>query len=162
MNIILCVQLLFKYGAKDDINALDETGNTPLNSCIHMDAKLIALFIENGANIFIFNKEGETLLHGACKWQSLSAVKFLVEQGLQKYIHKGDSDGGTPLLYLVFCYNGAQSDTIPIFNYLVECGSDLYRHFHDGETVLHNIMRATYGTKLFQLILEPQLMAQVN
>ena len=100
-------------------------------SCIAFSLHQIKELAEQGANLNVMNKEGDTLLHEVCSCISCSAkeVKFLVKCGAD--VNVKDKKGNTPLL-LVSGYN-----SVKILRFLVEQGLGVNEKSVNGDTPLH-------------------------
>ena len=108
------VKSLLKQGAEiDHINAM---GVTALQfACNHKSKEMITLLINQGADLFVIDKEsGFTLLHTAAFKGYLWLVKLLVESGLD--VNARDKEGNGPL--------GRAGNKHEIGTYLMENGAD--------------------------------------
>lgn len=86
---------------KKDINAVDRNGNTPLIYAIkNNECRVSKYLIENGANISIKNKYGNTPLHVACHMGNMHLVKLIfkysIKNGLCIDVKTENNEGKTP------------------------------------------------------------------
>ena len=121
-NAYEVVSILLSKGAKADINAKDDMGNTPLHKSIttrHPDYKYIKLLIDNGANINSKDNAGRTALYRACDkyYPNSTVVKLLIENGADVNIRA--HNGMSPL------YEASRHNYLDIVKLLVEGGADL-------------------------------------
>nr|WP_257263334.1 ankyrin repeat domain-containing protein [Endozoicomonas sp. ONNA2] len=134
-----CLELLI--GAEPDIDATDNSGNTPL----HLAAKrgysgCVKLLLDAGADIKANNKK-KTPLHLATqkkeefgeKEKCKGCVELLTEAGAD--IDATDKHGNTPL------NNAAASDLFGCGKFLLDAGADIKANL-EGESPLH---KACYG-----------------
>ncbi|XP_048243699.1 uncharacterized protein LOC124125868 isoform X2 [Haliotis rufescens] len=146
-----CVEMLLPMF---DINDQDEVGNTALHYLIHnvsyfdgsnecLDHETYQLFLDNGADVHIKNKEGKTALHSAAKANCKKCVEMLLPMS---DINDQDELGNTALHYL----NHYQSygltkvdrvcqETCQIF---LDNGADVHIKNKDGKTALHLAAKA--------------------
>ncbi|XP_046563153.1 serine/threonine-protein phosphatase 6 regulatory ankyrin repeat subunit B-like isoform X2 [Haliotis rubra] len=98
-----CVELLLPVS---DVNAQDTDGNTALHFSFLSDEphshEVIQALLENGADVGIKNKKGETPLHCAARNQCMECVELLLPLS---DVNAQDGDGNTPLhcFVLVSC-----------------------------------------------------------
>ena len=104
-------------------------------SCIAFSLHQIKKLAEQGANLNVKNKQGDTLLHEVCSCIPCSAkeVKFLVKCGAD--VNVRDKKGNTPLL-LVSGYN-----SVKILRFLVAHGAQMNAKNRCGRTPLHESVR---------------------
>jgi ankyrin repeat protein len=132
------VKFLVRAGA--DVNAKDNSGNTPLNLfpfTYHEDddgnAWLIgrlAFLIENGADINNKDKYGKTILHRAVKKGTIKIVKFLLKNGAN--INIVDNSNNTALHIVVMDDKWRDG---PMIRLLLKYNPDIIKN-NEGKTVL--------------------------
>jgi len=86
-------------------------------ACYSENENLVKYLVENGVDITIETKSGETALFYACQRKNKKIVKYLIDQGAN--INKENDSGETPL-YFAF-----MDGTENITRYLVEQGADI-------------------------------------
>jgi hypothetical protein len=70
---------------KADVNALNNTGLTPLHDCVHRGTKEIALMLlQHGADLTIRNKAGQTVLGYALEKNRAEMAELLREHGAKE------------------------------------------------------------------------------
>jgi hypothetical protein len=112
-----------------DPNELDNNGNTAL-WYIRDRLDILRLLIDNGADLNLQNRKGETILHGAVLSGVKKMVPILLEAGANPNIQ--DSEGYTAL-------HDSVSNMTPdpdIINLLLEYGANPNIRNDDGETAV--------------------------
>ena len=90
---------------------------TPLMRAVEKkNFSIVKLLVENGANVFVKNKNGETPFLLACKHDDLNSAKFLYQ--FDKCINQQDYLGYTPLMWAVSYKYGK------ICDFLIENGAE--------------------------------------
>ncbi|KAK9506492.1 hypothetical protein O3M35_008424 [Rhynocoris fuscipes] len=82
-----------------DVNALDVDGNSSLHLAILHDAqpKIISFLLEKGANTNLFNTDGETPIHLACRLGRKLQLEYLLPSMRSFTEHLSIKTGDTPL-----------------------------------------------------------------
>ncbi len=123
------VNLLLARGA--DVNAQDRWGNSVLMYAVdHRSASLVKTLINNGANVWMKNHEGETALHEATRIGPglYEIVKLLVEAHAR--VEERDVHGVTALML------AARSTDVATVKYLLAHHANVNARDKDGMTVL--------------------------
>ncbi len=82
----------------DDINALGESGLTPLMRAARQgDADMIHTLLRNGAQLAARNADGNNALWFACVGEHLDIIALLVTAGID--INNQNDNGATALMY---------------------------------------------------------------
>src|SRR5690606_21616571 len=106
------------------INAVDETGNSPLHmAVIALSVPIAKILIERGADPKLVNKEGKAPLHLAIKTDELDLVRLLLQVADS---NQQDAEGNTAL------HLAAQEDNLDIVKLLIQNNArkDLRNHRH--------------------------------
>ena len=151
-SVLGCLQ------AGADVHAHGESGETPLHRLVseapqpsrlpwpsfgepgdYPFARVIAAFVEAGADVNATDRGGSTPLHYAAgrisNWTALVA-RVLLEAGAE--VNARDNRGGTPLQRAA----GAQwPDNDSLVSLLVESGADIHATDDGGRTALHHAVR---------------------
>lgn len=90
------IQLLIRHGA--DINAVSDTGSTPVRSaCFMTHLEIVQYLVQNGADINRPNYNGGTCLINSV--QSVQLCEFLLEHGAD--VNAKDTQNKTALHYAI-------------------------------------------------------------
>lgn len=87
--------------------------------------EVLALLLENGANIEAQDVYGATPLHHAAQNNDVAKIEFLIKQGAN--LHAKNLEDLTPLHYAAF------NDRLESSQYLVRHGADVFAHSRRGE-----------------------------
>jgi len=125
---------------EDDIDTSDKNGNTALMYAILEDIhpSIIQSILNCGAEVFQYNKEGETTLHFASTIGSLPIVKLLHryifndDVWQETFVNKQTKEDGQTALHLA-----VSSHSLPVVKYLVETGADIMIEDANGETAVN-------------------------
>ena len=107
-----------------DINIKDNEGRTPLETC--SNDKILEVLVKARANAFLKNKEGNSLLLKCTDYQDRSALKVLIDAGVD--VNAKDHEGKT-LLHT--CKDRS------IARILIDAGADVNAKDHEGQTPLY-------------------------
>ena len=78
---VQCLDLLLRGGA--NVDARDTLGDTALNDSIYNDEpNSMKFLLDSGANYFTLNINGQSLLHEAAEYGSLSILSAMLQAGL--------------------------------------------------------------------------------
>ncbi|XP_048244157.1 serine/threonine-protein phosphatase 6 regulatory ankyrin repeat subunit B-like [Haliotis rufescens] len=164
-----CVEMLLP---KSDINDQDEAGNTALHYLIHnesyhygrkecLDHETYQLFLDNGADVHIKNKEGKTALHLAAKANCRNCVKMLLPKS---DINAQDEHGNTALHYLhhyqsyyLTKVERVCQETCQIF---LDKRADVHIKNKEGKTALHLAAEANCKNCVKMLVPKSDMNAQ--
>ena len=115
------IRFLLNAGA--DVNAKDNTGNTPLLYAAQTSrgGEMLRLFIENGADVNARNSKGKTVLMQAMQYQSTDIVELLLNKGAA--IETQDHDGKTALMWLLYYSLSSGTDNLKL---LLDRGADIH------------------------------------
>jgi ankyrin repeat protein len=81
-----CVEILVKNGL--DVNAVDDLNETPLialltyNDPYNKKIKILEYLHKKGADIFIINKEGKSLVDLCNRWNNIPCANYLMKNGV--------------------------------------------------------------------------------
>lgn len=148
-----------------NINAMDESGRTPLNVAagFNPDPQVVEILLDAGADINETNNEGHTPLMFATAFNNNSMViETLVENGAD--VNARDKSGKTVLMvaiiklmcrilekYTYYSYNDppctsyafyyyAHKDATMSFQKLIDCGADVNARDPEGRTALMHVV----------------------
>ena len=117
-----------------DINETDNTGANALFICSGSNSNLevFRYLLKLGVELESCNEK--SILHYAIMNNNIEIAKFLVSKFKKKYINSYDSEGGTPLHYLILL-----SDDINMLDYMITNGADVNIKTKDetGDSILH-------------------------
>lgn len=135
-NLFHMCDLLRQEG--NNLNAVDKDGETALRKAVVYGKPTSAKhLIEAGADPFVQDSHGATLLHYAAQNGFLDNIKKLTKRGV--FVNSPDDDLWTPLHVAVL---GGRKDTILC---LMNRGADRYCRNRDGNMVLD--IAASFGRK---------------
>lgn len=122
------IRFLLKAGA--EVNAKDNTGNTPLLYAAETSrgGEPFRLFVENGADVNAGNFKGITVLMQAARYQSTDIVELLLNKGA--IVKARDHDGKTVLMWLL-SYTSSSTDKLRL---MLDRGADVHARDHFGMT----------------------------
>ncbi|KAF5281784.1 hypothetical protein FQR65_LT14531 [Abscondita terminalis] len=131
------VKMLIDSGA--DVNAIDvATGNSCLRYVVdNPDEKIITDLVRAGAFVNVQNRNGETPLHGAIRFGSISLIRLLLGFGADPDI--ADRVNGSACLHWAVTVN--EDGYVKA---LIEHGADVNKENSDGETPLNRARRLGY------------------
>ncbi|KAF5281783.1 hypothetical protein FQR65_LT14530 [Abscondita terminalis] len=131
------VKILIDTGA--DVNAVCvATGNSCLHYAVdNRDDDVIGDLVRAGAVVNMQNRNGETPLHSAIRFGSISLVRLLLGSGADPNI--ADRINGSTCLHWAVTVN--EDDYVKA---LVEHGADINKENNDGETPLNRARRFGY------------------
>ena len=109
-----------------DINSRNNLGNTPIFNALD-NANTVKYLLESGADPKIVNKDHNTILHEAVKY-NLESTKAIFSEEQVNYQNKY---GYTPLFYALW-YNN-----LDIFEYLIDNRGNINIQDNKGKTLLH-------------------------
>ena len=146
------MRYLLEHGIDADAQANTEY-STPLHlASYHGGFKVAQLLLDNGADVNMRNKNGQTPLHGTLVGMTdgfddyyFDAVRFLLEHGAD--IHALDNDHGTPL------HAVAQSGSTKAARLLLRHGADVHSLNNMHSTPLHFALKSG-NAELTRLLLE--------
>ena len=141
------LSFLLRQGMREELNALDEEGKTPLLYASN-DIRKVRLLIEAGADITSPNERGNTPLHVALYLKWNECARMLLESGVD--IHAEDEEQRT---WLHIAANGANAEML---EYLLENGLKDKVNARDcvGATPLHKACRRSKSSECVRLLLE--------
>ncbi|XP_067653215.1 serine/threonine-protein phosphatase 6 regulatory ankyrin repeat subunit B-like [Haliotis asinina] len=114
-----------------DINCGGSKGMTPLLLAAEYNTyNVFELLLESGADLSAVNRDGDNILHVACKGDREEIVKHVLKLHTLNINCRGYK-GKTPLLV------AAEYSTYGVFKLLVESGADLSAVDNDGNSILH-------------------------
>ncbi|MFG0333681.1 MAG: ankyrin repeat domain-containing protein [Maioricimonas sp. JB049] len=103
----------------------------------------IPKLLAGGADVNGQNREGDTPLHLAVRFNKPESVRLLLDAGADPNI--ADSQGETPLLSATFMHGGAAAPQIPAM--LLEAGAAPNVHsIHADQTPLHRVAKSGIAT----------------
>lgn len=142
--LILVAHAQTNYG--DNINALDNGGETPLFiACDNGYVECVRTCITHGADVNIrCSDEEETPLSIACYHGYLECTELLIKHGASINIRTGDGD--TPLDTAI-CYNHPD-----IIDLLLQAGASLNEQDSMGHTVFHTAVLYGSQTTIMKLL----------
>ena len=135
----------------NNINDQDDDGNTILFFSIkpnlkENDLNLIKYLIENGANINIANKIGQTPLMIAISANNIMLSKYLLDRGAD--INIKNKYGQTPLMLAV------ESNNPSTVKWLIEKGADVIEKDTQGKSAISYIVSSNYEPSIIDMLLE--------
>ncbi|KAH7082503.1 hypothetical protein FB567DRAFT_107375 [Paraphoma chrysanthemicola] len=147
---------------KPNINARDNSGNTPLHVLLwrrEVPKVLLQAFVSRGANANEENNDSVRPLQMACLYGDLETLKVLCQSELITEIDDEDKEGDTALQQAAL---GNHTDCV---EFLVKFGADPNVQNHYGKVALHN--SAELGTRqCVQILLnhgaEPNILDKHN
>ena len=141
------LSFLLRQGMREELNALDEEGKTPLLYASN-DIRKVRLLIEAGADITSPNERGNTPLHVALRLKWNECARMLLESGVD--IHAEDEEQRTWL------HIAADSANAEMLEYLLENGLKDKVNARDcvGATPLHKACRRSKSSECVRLLLE--------
>jgi len=93
------IDVLVKAEGFSSVNACNNNGNTALWFAAALDNMTIAKKLLSLSADVLADKEGNTVLHAACKFSSECVLPLLLNTTeSQKLINRSDKDGNTPLM----------------------------------------------------------------
>ncbi|XP_067653208.1 putative ankyrin repeat protein RF_0381 [Haliotis asinina] len=114
-----------------NINCRGSKGRTPLLLAAEYDSyNVFELLLESGADPSAVNRNGDNILHVACKGDREEIVKHVLKLHTLDINCRGDK-GKTPLLV------SAECSTYGVFKLLLEGGANLLAVDNDGNSILH-------------------------
>ncbi|MEP6490182.1 ankyrin repeat domain-containing protein [Microcoleus vaginatus GB2-A3] len=112
-----------------DINAMDQSGNTPLHLAVDRGSQDIAeLLIANGARVNVRNENGQTPLYRAIAIGHNEIAALLINNGTD--VNNIDGSGTTPL------HKAAHYGTVKILKLLIAKGAEINIHDNQRKTPL--------------------------
>ncbi|XP_048246155.1 ankyrin repeat domain-containing protein 50-like [Haliotis rufescens] len=118
-----------------DINTRGFEGYTPvMEAAVSGHKDVFDVLVRRGADLSLFDDQGCTSLHAACRGGNVETVKYILTQNIE-IIYTSCSDGSTPVLVAVS--NGQKE----VFDLLVENEADLLFENENGDGILHNACR---------------------
>ena len=112
------------------MSLLDEKGNTLFHDVVMSnDVRAVILFVSNGANKDIRNKQGQTPLHCAAVNGCFESLRVLVNAGADK--EAVDNQGRTPLHYAIYKGDAGSIEE------LIAKGANKEASCNHGNTPLH-------------------------
>ena len=145
-HIAIVQELLFR-GVQVDIRGLYEM--TPLHHAVgHVN--IMALLVENGADIQAQDVFGITALHNAVT-KDVESVSFLLQHGA--YIDSSTKLGYTPL-NLALYVSSPSEELNEIVLLLVNADADVNKACADGMTPLHNAIKNNRDISLVTLLIK--------
>jgi ankyrin repeat protein len=134
----LMIPYLINYGS--NINQLNALGETPLLSCIDVDATsstedtLNALFI-HGANPQLANQQGQNALLKAIQLGNSPVAMYLTNQNID--VNARDINGDTAMHYWARQPENSEFNSFGVFHSLMRLGADLQALNLQEQNVLH-------------------------
>ncbi|XP_067653211.1 serine/threonine-protein phosphatase 6 regulatory ankyrin repeat subunit B-like [Haliotis asinina] len=114
-----------------NINCRGSKGRTPLLLAAEYDSyNVFELLLESGADPSAVNRNGDNILHVACKLDREEIVKHVLKLHTLDINCRGDK-GKTPLLV------SAEYSTYGVFKLLLKGGANLSAVDNDGNSILH-------------------------
>lgn len=140
---------IVKYLVQNGVVAIDELdvqGNSALHAACKTDMPLdlIALLVDNGAEVTLKNKNGNTPLHFAARIGYADIIEFLLEKGAD--INARNNKGNTPVQ--ISTSNGKYV----AFQSLVKNGANLDLKNQKGLTIYHMAATSPSGYGMFQFL----------
>jgi ankyrin repeat protein len=134
------VKRLIAHGA--DLNRRDGAGNTPLhNAAEHLDLPSLRLLIDAGADPFVVNNDGWTLLHAAAGngKVAMPVWRYLIELGID--VNARNKRGNTPLMLAA-----QRAENVAQLRDLLAAGANPLMQNDEGETALARARKFDDGT----------------
>lgn len=119
------IDVLVKRGVRFDI--ADKNGRTPLYEVIH-ETDVLAKFLDSGANPFIEDDKGMTVLEHAASSKAGPAVSILLGRKMDS--NRRNREGGTPLHVAIYRETAVT---------LIRGGADVHAQDANGLTPLHSV-----------------------
>lgn len=112
----------------------------------------VKYLLEKGANKHACDEDGSTLIHYAAVGGNVDMMRFLCDDcGMRDLIDKPDKNGMTPLLNIV---EEGNNNTIPMIDFLLAQGADIYACDVQGQGVLHHAAYNENGIAIMQFLLD--------
>ena len=146
------LRYLLRQGMREELNALDEEGYSPLFYASN-DIRKVRLLIEAGADIHLRDEDGNTLLHDV--EGNSEVMRLLLSLGMQEEIMSPNDQGDTPLHVAL---SHKQNECARI---LLESGVDIHAEDEEQRTWLH-IAAASANAEMLKYLLENGLKDKVN
>lgn len=123
--------------SREAINEFDANGLTPMHYAILANRlQVVTKFIEQGADLKMTTKEGDSLLHFAVLAKSIKTLRMLIQAGAD--IHHKNVKGQTPLHF------AAVNENFNLIRDLIKLGADPYSVDNDGMSCLSFIGFGAY------------------
>ena len=131
------IQLLIDKGA--DVNNININSEPPMIQLVSVyedeefEIVLAELLLKGGADVNHNREDGRNLLHNACTYSNLAAIKFLIDNGAS--INAIDEDGNTPFHLIDHGYY-TEGPLVEIAKLFLDKGMDINVKNNDGHTLL--------------------------
>ena len=106
----------------------DRTGRTPLHWAAFQGAEVVLDLIQAGADVNVYDSEGETPLMYAASSNSIDVVRVLIEAGAN--VNDRADDERTALII------AAQEGHTDMVELLIQAGADVYARDDEGNSAL--------------------------
>jgi ankyrin repeat protein len=138
-----------------NINVPNARGNTPFLVECQRNTRLLRFLINNGANAYARNNDGQTALHAAASKGQIGVISFLFHLGLR--INDPDNIGNTPFTWAVIC--GQEDAALHLLNLGAKISPEELR---PRRTLLHLAAEFNMSRLLPKFLDIPSLRVQVN
>jgi ankyrin repeat protein len=138
-----------------DINAPDLRGNTPFFLECHRSTRLLRFYINNGANAYAKNNDGQTALHAAASQGQIGVISFLFHLGLP--INVPNNMGYMPFTWAVI--SGEEDAALHLLNLGAKISPEAFR---PRRTLLHLAAEFNMSRLLPKFLDNPSIRTRVN
>lgn len=147
------VEHLVKINSKDIIDLTEDNGDSALSMATLMNnTNVIRYLIENGADISIKNRCGQTPLHIAATYCNINIVGYLLLQDAD--VHIKDDNGDTPLHIATMQLTDNPNRKLCTIRLLTGFGSDVNATGNNGSTPLMNAIYSRSDLDLIEHLLD--------
>jgi len=112
------------------------------------DIKMVDLLIKYGADLKIFDKKGETVLHIALREGQYDIALLLLDKGALEIINKQNNDGNTPLMVGI----GMISQNTLLLSMLIDKGADISIKNNEGDTALSSALKYRKESEIISML----------